>query len=330
MRALLVAGILAFSALTVYTQYVFLHTTDHVTNRPFREASLDQYREILGGTRPFPYQWRVAGPWIVRLGEVATGRDPHVIDLVVKVIALAASALLLFAFTTLWATRLAAVMAAAFYFALTAAAYSSEGYSIYCTNDFLLVAGWFAAVYLAARGRFGWAALATFLTAWAKETAVLVPLLVGLGWWRGRARFVDVLIIALAFAVPTAILRVHYPAPLHDWAWWGNVTLNIPLLRPERSYVWMAIRDNLKIALLFNVLWIFAYLGWRRTTNPFLRELAIVGVLYTALLYVVVVIRELRHFLPLAIVVIPLAVSEIEARLQDAAPSRGRELDVHV
>src|SRR5713226_9685550 len=72
LRALLLVGILSFSALTVYTQYVFLQTTDHVTGRPFRDTSLDEYHEILDGRRPFPYQWRVAGPWLVQLGEVAT------------------------------------------------------------------------------------------------------------------------------------------------------------------------------------------------------------------------------------------------------------------
>ena len=71
LRALLVAGVVSFAALTVYTQYVFLHTTDHVTGRPFRDASLDQYHDILAGQRPFPFQWRVAGPWLVRAIEVS-------------------------------------------------------------------------------------------------------------------------------------------------------------------------------------------------------------------------------------------------------------------
>jgi hypothetical protein len=310
-RALLIAGVLCFSALTVYTQYVFLQTTDHVTSRSFRDTSLDEYHETLDGRRPFPYQWRIAGPWLVRLGEIATGRDPHQIDVVVKVVALAASTLLVIALTATLTTPLASITAGAISFVLTAAAYSSEGYSIYYTNDFIMVMGWYAAVYLAARGRYGWVATATFLTAWAKETIVLAPILVGLLWWQGRASARDWLFCAVGFLIPTAILRTHYPAPLAYWAWWGNVTLNVPFLRPGRSLLQVA-QSNLKVFLLFNVLWVLAYRAFARASERFLRDLVYVSLFYTAALYIVVNIRELRHFLPLGIMIVPLAVTEIE------------------
>ena len=318
-RAFLIAGVLCFAALTVYTQYVFLHTTDHVTGRPFRDASLDQYRDILAGQRPFPFQWRVAGPFIVRGFERATGADPHMIDVVVKTIALAGSAVTLIAFTALWASPLASLLAGAIYFALTAGAYSSEGYSIYYTNDFLMVLGWFAAVYLIARGRYFAAAAVTFLAVWAKETLVLAPILAGLAWWQRKASLGEWLAIAAAFLIPEVILRSIYPAPVEQWAWWSNLELNVPFLRMENLSI--AVVDNLKLLLLFNVLWLLAGRTVVRTSNWLFRSLAAVGVLYLAMAYVVVYMRELRHFLPLAIVVIPLAVVELERMLA------GRRLD---
>jgi hypothetical protein len=278
-RSLLLAGIVSFSVLTVYTQYVFLHTTDHVTNRPFRDLSLEQYHEILDGRRPLPFQWRVAGPWLVRIGELATGRDPHQIDVVIKVTALATSALVLMPFTALWTTPLGTIAAVALYFALTAAAYSSEGYSIYYTNDFLMVSGWYAAVYLAARRRFGWLAVVTFATAWAKETIVLAPILLALAWWRGRVRLRDWTLCAIAFLIPTVFLRAHYPGRLAYWAWWGNVTLNVPFLRPQSTSAFGALRDNLKLLVFFNALWVLAYRTFRRTSEPFLHDLVQVGLL---------------------------------------------------
>lgn len=319
-RSLLLAGILSFSVLTVYTQYVFLHTTDHVTNRAFRELSLEQYHETLDGTRPMPFQWRVAGPWLVRGVELATGLDPHQIDVVIKVTALAASALVLMRFTALWTTPLGTIAAVALFFALTSAAYSSEGYSIYYTSDFLMVLGWYTAVYLAARRRFGWLAVVTFATAWAKETIVLAPILVALAWWHGWARGRDLALCALAFLIPTVFLRAHYPARLAYWAWWGNVTLNVPFLRPQATMVLGALRDNLKLLIFFNALWVLAYRTFRRTSEPFLRDLVYVGVVYMAMAYVVVYIRELRHFLPLAIIVIPLAVMELEKMIPGGRP----------
>jgi hypothetical protein len=316
-RLVLVAGILSFSAMVVYTQYVFLQTTDHVSRRPFRDVSLEQYHETLEGRRAYPFQWRVAGPWVVRVGEVTTGLDPHAIDVVVKVVALAASTALLMAVTALTASPLATVAAGALSLAITAGAYASEGYSIYYTNDFLMVAGWYAAAYLAARGRYGWVAAVTFLTAFAKETIVLAPLLLALLWWRKQIPRGYAWLAALAWLVPTAALRIAYPAPLHDWAWVGNVSLNIPFVRPEREYIAQAIRSNVKILLLFNVLWVLAYRRFRGTTDVFARSLVWVGVFYLAMLYVVVYLRELRHLLPLAVVVIPLAVQELERMLAD-------------
>ncbi len=310
LRTLLIAGVVAFAALTVYTQYVFLHTTDHVTGRPFRDASMDQYRDILAGRRPFPFQWRIAGPWLVRGIELATGADPHHIDVVVKTVALAGSALALIAFTGLWASPLASLLAGAMYFALTAGAYSSEGYSIYYTNDFLMVLGWFAAVYLTARAKYGWAAVVTFLAVWAKETLLLVPMLIGLAWWQRKASTQAWLLSVAAFLIPEVILRSVYPAPLSQWAWWSNLELNVPFVRAENLSI--AVVSSLKLLLLFNVLWLLAFRTFVRTSEWFLRSLALIGVLYLAMAYVVVYVRELRHFLPLAIIVIPLAVIEIE------------------
>jgi hypothetical protein len=310
LRALLVAGVVSFAALTVYTQYVFLHTTDHVTGRPFRDASLDQYRDILNGQRPFPFQWRVAGPWLVRAIEVATGADPHLIDVVVKTMALSGSALVLIAFTSIWASSLASLLAGALYVALTAGAYSSEGYSIYYTNDFLMVLGWFAAVYLVARSQYAWAALVTFIAVWAKETLILVPILIALAWWQRKAGAQALLLASAAFLIPEVILRSIYPAPVSQWAWWSNLNLNVPFLQPETLSI--VVVDNLKLLLLFNVLWLLAYRTYARTSDWFLRSLAMVGVAYLAMAYVVVYLRELRHFLPLAIIVIPLAAIEID------------------
>ena len=114
-----------------------------------------------------------------------------------------------------------------------------------------------------------------------------------------------------------------YPAPVSQWAWWSNLALNVPFVEPDNLSI--AVVSNLKLLLLFNVLWLLASRAAARTADAFLRSLAMVGVFYLAIAYVVVYLRELRHFLPLAIVVIPLAAIEIE-RMVDAQ-RRGRQAD---
>ena len=53
-----------------------------------------------------------------------------------------------------------------------------------------------------------------------------------------------------------------------------------------------------------------------------MKRLAATGVVYLLLAYPVIYIRELRHFLPLAIIVLPLAINAIEQR--SAAPASPR------
>ena len=130
LRIALLAGLLLFSGWSVYTRYVDLHAFDLVTNMPFRDLSMQQYNDTLAGTRTFPYQWRVLGFWVARAGTMIVPVDPHVIDVAVKTIALAASAALLFTFSATLVTTLGAVLATVTYLFLTAAAFSSEGYAI--------------------------------------------------------------------------------------------------------------------------------------------------------------------------------------------------------
>jgi hypothetical protein len=168
-----------------------------------------------------------------------------------------------------------------------------------------MIAAWFWAVLAMWRREWSAAAAATFAGAWAKETLVIAPILAGLLWRRGRAPLRAPIVIGAAFAIPTIVLRVMYQAPLGDWAWWHSLRRNIPFADLDPAAIDFALRNNLKVLLFFNVGW---WLGFRRAWlahDRFIPALAVTGLVYLALAYVVVYIRELRHFLPLAIVIIP-------------------------
>jgi hypothetical protein len=313
MKAGLLVGLLVFSGWSVYTRYFDLNAFDLVTQMPFRDLSMSQYHDTLAGTRTFPYQWRVLAFWMVRAFESATGLDPHVIDVALKTLALAASTALLYMFSATLVSAVGAVLAAVLYLLVTAAAFSSEGYAIYFTNDYLAVLSWFAGA-LAVRHR-SWmvAALAAFAGAWAKETAVLIVFLLTFEALRKRAPWSAVILCAIAFAIPTAALRIVYPAPLAQWAWWDTFRLNVPFVTWDGTVIAKSLRDNLKVILFLNVLWWWAWRAWRRTQDAYLTSLALTLACYVVLAWMVVYIRELRHMLPFTIFVIPLAVAELEA-----------------
>jgi len=312
----LLIGLVLFSGWSVYTRYVDLHAFDLVTNMPFRDLSMSQYHDTLAGVRKFPYQWRVLGFWIARAGTMIAPVDPHVIDVAVKTLSLAASSWLLYLFATTLISPLGAVLAAVMYLFVTAAAFSSEGYAIYFTNDYLAILSWFAGVVALRRGQWWLAALAAFAGAWAKETAMLIAFLAGFQALRKRGPWSAAIACGVAFAIPTLILRTMYPAPLSQWAWWDTFKLNVPFIVWDPAVISKALRDNLKVLLFLNVLWFWAWRAWRRTQDSFVVSLGLTLACYAVLAWMVVYIRELRHMLPFTIFVIPLAVAELESSLK--------------
>jgi hypothetical protein len=317
----LLAGLLLFSGWSVYTRYVDLHAFDLVTNMPFRDLSMQQYNDTLAGTRTFPYQWRVAAFWVARAGSMIVPVDPHAIDVVVKTVALAASGALLYLFSATLVSALGAVLATVMYLFITAAAFSSEGYAIYFTNDYLAILSWFAGV-VALRQRIWWAAiLAAFAGGWAKETAMLIAFLAGFEALRGRVPWSVAIGCGIAFAIPTLALRTIYPAPLAQWAWWDTFRMNVPFIVWDATVIAKSLRDNLKVLLFFNVTLYFAWRAWRRGQDSFVVSLGLTLACYVVLAWMVVYIRELRHMLPFTILLIPLAVAELEAEM---TPVRSR------
>ena len=317
-KASLLAALLIFSFWAVYTSYVTIHFFDLATNLPFRELSTQWYQRTLAGTQAFPYQWRMLGFAVVRAIELLTGFDPHLIDLALKTMTLTASAGLLVVFAGSLVSSLGAALATVTYLLLTAAAFASEGYSIYFTNDYIGILCWFAGVVAIRRRAWALAALAAFIGAWAKETTLLIVILIAFEAWRKRAPWSAVVMCAAAFAVPNVILRTAYPAPLQDWAWWHIVRANVPFLVWQWPVIVKALQDNFKVLLFLNLAWFWAYRAWRRTNDPLLVSLGLTLACYVVLAWSVVVIRELRHTLPFMILVLPLAVAEVEARLGTA------------
>ena len=141
-RIVFVVALLLLAWWTVYTRYVDLHALDLVTGKTFRAESLEFHYSTLAGTRAFPYQWRVLGSWLVWAAEYATHLDPHLIDAAIKALSLALSAGLLCLFAATIVDTMGALLVTALYFFVTAAAFASEGYQIYFSNDFLMMAGW--------------------------------------------------------------------------------------------------------------------------------------------------------------------------------------------
>jgi hypothetical protein len=316
--------IAAFSIIVVYCTAWSLHTIDADSGTVAANVSMSEYRDMLAGVAGFPYQWRMLGSYIVFVGERATGLPAHQVDLVVKTLCLIVSTTMLFLFSLRYTSEAGAYGVIGFYLLLTVAGFIGEQYRIYFTNDYVMVACWFSAVYCIRTERYMAAALLTFVGAWAKETMLLVLILLAfeaIGSRRARAALV---LATIAFAVPQIVLRTLYPAPFVKWAWWDMVFANVPFLQRSMSEFKLTIKNNAKVALFYNVFWIWAARRVWTIADPFARHLGATALVYLILAYPVIYIRELRHFLPLAIVVLPLAINAIEQRSAAALASARR------
>ena len=311
-RPIVLAVIIGFSILAVYCTYVSIHTIDAVTGENAEAASLTHYHQALDGVRDFPYQWRLLGVYLVYGGERLTGASPHGVDVVLKAILLMVSSTILFLFCRFYASESGALAAVALYLVSTIAGFS-DLYTIYFTNDYVMVALFFGAIYAVRQERYVLAAALAFAGSFAKETMLLIPVLVGLRFLRKRATFLDVVVAVLAFAIPTVLLRSIYRAPIGKWAWWDMAFVNVPFLQSSLAAFLVTVKNNLKVALTYNVLWGVAAVAIVRTTDRFLKDLGGMSLFYLLIAYPVIYIRELRHFLPLAIVVLPAAIGYLES-----------------
>ena len=167
----------AFCIIVVYCTSWSLHTIDASSGSIASNLSISEYRDMLAGVAGFPYQWRLLGSYLVFAGERLTGFPPHQIDLVVKTLLLFSSTCLLFLFSRWYTSEGGAYAVIGFYLLLTVAGFIGEQYRIYFTNDYVMVTCWFGAVYLIRAERYMAAAALTFVGAWAKETMMLVPIL---------------------------------------------------------------------------------------------------------------------------------------------------------
>jgi hypothetical protein len=183
-----------------------------------------------------------------------------------------------------------------------------------------MIACWFGAVYMLRQERYVVAAALTFIGAFAKETMLLVPVLLLFRAIRAPRARVPFVFAALAFVVPTAIVRSVYRTSIDQWAWWNTIYANVPFLQSSMEAFTQTIKNNLKVALFYNVFWVIAFRRVLTLGDPFMRDLGATGLVYLLLAYPVIYLRELRHFLPLAIVVLPMAISAFE-RQADPSPS---------
>jgi hypothetical protein len=152
---------------------------------------------------------------------------------------------------------------------------------------------------------------------------LLVLILLAFEAHRSRRARLALVVTVIAFAVPQIVLRTMYPAPFVKWAWWDMVFANVPFLQRSMYEFSLTIKNNIKVALFYNVFWIWAarVCDDRRSVRETsgcdwggLPDAGLSGDLHS----------RAPPLPPLAIVVLPLAVNAIEQRSAGSGSSARR------
>ncbi|MCC6905981.1 MAG: hypothetical protein IT326_09075 [Anaerolineae bacterium] len=321
--------ILSAGVVILYNYYLGVHV-------PNFDSRLELHRSIIDGTAFSPFRYRVLVPFsaelLIQLLRSITGEREafRFAYLFIEGGAIAFSLLMLYLLIRQWFTREAALAGALLTAALIPAALRDHAYQPWSFLEFGLLA---LALALLVRKRYALFVLVTALMTLNRETGLLAP---------------------LAFTVtmfpPGLILRRRVPRlrPAVWWlsgAWlaWLVIFTGLRLIRgaaPLIDSIETILAANLDPAntsrllinnlLVFGLAWIFALAGLRRAPG-FLRRVAWIALPYAGLVLVFNRWWEVRLWMTLYPLVIPLALSALsETSVHDVDERQGADVDSSV
>lgn len=320
-RLLVYGAFLSFSILAVYCNYVFVHTAS-VTEEwvgEYQSLAIQNHRAILDGTMPPPYGWRVLGDYLIWVVEQLTSIDPIIADQALRVLFLFVSCIYLFRFSLFYTSKIAAFCLVHIYLFLVVIG-ESYGYFIYNINDMIFLCALHYCVYTLKVVHCYRVVGCVFLATFARESTLLVVFLVGFLFWKDRKLLLPFMLSFFAFLIPFVFLRWKYPAPLSDLAFWWQLLNNVPFIQGDMARSIKAIQFNVKVFLFMNIFWVLSIRYLCSKSDTFVKCLLYAMISYVAIIYWVGFIRELRLFVPLAVLILPTAMAELEQMLPGKGP----------
>lgn len=276
------------------------------------ELMANWHSQLVSGQAPAPNQYRILTPWFVEyvVSRLLPGLTIYGAYAVARGLFVGLALICLDRYLRTWFSRGAAAAGALFLAAVIPFTY----FFLFQESDPLNLLVIVLAFLLVVRNQDRWLAPLVVLGTLNRETALLVPAVYALGRWgetRPRTVVLHTALLTACWALVFAGLRVGYgPRAGYTEAvmWAGNVASGLPTL----------------FALLcFGVVWVLPWLA-PKDAPPFLRRARWLVPPFVLLHYIVAVVAEVRLFLPLAPILIPLSwwVLFPEAR-QRAAAVRG-------
>lgn len=301
---------------------------DRVNHGPREAKRLDRHQRILTGTGDAPWGYRIGTPWVVEAGRrVVDGPLPDPLPkarsaerralsvdlergyLAVRFGAIAGFLVLFHTWLRRFVDDREATAGTLLAAALHAPSFNHYWFQPASAVDLLI---WTAGLVALDRRRDAWLVPLVLIGAVNRETAVFLVLFYGAMRW-GQLPLTTLVArmagLGVLWAVPVFAIR-SWIGPL-GWAGRGSTPLDYLTANLTNPH-WM-----LYAASFLGVLWLMPVLAWHRSPRE-LRALVLVFVPYVGLQFLFGRIREVRLFLPLVLVLVPMLLLWLRADEPDA------------
>ncbi len=292
----------------------------HLQSR-FPEVQIQrEFQEYLDGvvdqTLPGPYVYRFFVPYLIfTLHKSLPLINVLTWDFGLKILILTFCQLAFFNNLRSFYSGIAALAGVLWFDILTGVSlFHIQGPSVIETADLMNVLVFSLALHAIYRDRFILLCAVLFGGTFNRETTwILLPVLF-LHEWFGRRSWRRFLIAGAAVALPYFGLRWLITSPTPIWFLTQDIRLNIPFLSPQHT--WGALVANLHLIFLLGPLLVLG--AYRFREHPaFLQIASSIAPLFIIIHYVVGSIREIRLWMPLYLLLIPLALDNLIKLLQN-------------
>jgi len=273
---------------------------------------------VVNKTLPGPYVYRIWAPYLVFfLHECTPFISALMFDFLLKIFILVFCQFAFFSYLRHFFSGVAALAGVLWLDVLIwASLFHIQGPSLIETTDLMNVLVCSLALCAINRGQFILLCAVLLGGTFNRETTwILLPILF-LREWFGPRSWRRLLVAVVAVALPYFGLRWLIASPTPIWFLTEDIRLNIPLLSPQHT--WGALVANLHLIFWLGPLIVLSIYRFRE--QPFfLQIVSSIAPLFIIIHFIVGSIRETRLWMPLYLLLIPLALGNLIKLLQDGS-----------
>ena len=301
---------------------ICLNDRDPIHRIESHERLEHNFYEYLDGvtnqTYPGPYVYRILVPTTLSfLHRMVPVLSPLNIDFVVKFLLLVLCQALFFAYQRLFFDPTKSFLGVALLDVLIGfALVQLEGPTLIETMDILNVTVFLLAFMTIYLDYFKWFCIILFIGTLNRETTFLLPIIFLIVNGINRKSVYKTLVAFVAVGLPYVALHILIHPAVTDWIRFDAIAHNIPFIGQFGNP--KILLANIHLLVLLGPLTLLALYDFSKHSK-FLKSVSYIAPLFVLIHYVVGVIMEARLWMPLFIILIPLAIDTI-ARLYPNAP----------